>query len=219
MGWVGFAASLPSCCPDEWHAAVAHPFVLAAGDGSLQPSRFHRWIQQDRLFVIGLRAVVRRLLATAPATDHGGLVAGLAALDPELELFTTYAEREGIELHVPPMPECVSYLAFLDDVASEGYVEGLTAYYGCERAYLEAWTTVRERSRVGGPYGEWIGNWTSEPFRAYVDWLGERLDAIAIGLPDERLDGLRTTFAKTVRHEVEFWTAAIEPADRRPYAG
>lgn len=207
LAGVNFAASLPS--GDGWRAAVEHPFVDAIANGSLARERFDRWIQQDHLFVRGLARFVRRLVELAPETDREGLESGLAALDPELELFRAYAARRGVDLAALPVDACSRYLAFLRNAAERGYADGLVVYYGCERAYLEAWTRVRERAGTAGPYGDWIGNWTSEGFRAYVGWLGERLDAIAIGADEATLNRWRDAFARTVEMEVDFWDACF----------
>lgn len=165
MVWRPLSASLPDACPDEWARAISHPFVQAAADGTLPAERFHRWIRQDRLFVIALRGFIRSLLQRAPSDDRLGLEAGLAALEPELELFSATAARERIDLHEAPAPD--------------------------------------------GVYAKWIDNWTSDAFGAYVGWLAERLDAIALGLPDDDVASVRDTFREAVRHEVAFWDACL----------
>jgi thiaminase/transcriptional activator TenA len=196
--------------PDEdlWRAAVEHPFVLAVGDGSLSKTRFETWLQQDHHFVVGLRGFIRQLVAWAPETDRDGLHSGLAALEPELELF----RRSGVDLTVPPVLECTEYLAFLQECAGRGYTDGLAAYYACERSYLDAWSHVRERG--GAAYRRWIDNWTSEPFEAYVVWLGERLEAIAIGLDESKTGALTAVMNDTVRHEIAFWDACYDGSSR-----
>jgi thiaminase len=183
--------------------------VHQVADGSLPASAFHVWIQQDHRFVEGLARFLPELMRTAPSDDVGGLESGLAALDPELELFHQYAEREGIRLDFSALPVCDEYVGFLRSCAHNGYVRGLVAYYACERSYLEAWTIVRDRSGVLGAYADWIANWTSEPFRAYVDWLGSRVDEQAVGLDEETKDELRAIFRRTVEFEIAFWDACL----------
>lgn len=206
LAGVAFAASLPSRHAEQWRRATEHPFITATGDGSLPVERFHTWVRQDRHFVSGLRGFIKRLIDFAPDEDRDGLQSGLAALDPELELFRQYALRENADLLGPPFSVCTNYLAYLSGCAARGYAEGLTAYYACERAYLEAWSTVRDSAAA---YRVWVENWTSDGFRAYVEWLGERLDAIAIGLDDEKLEELSLIFGEVVRYEVEFWDACV----------
>jgi thiaminase/transcriptional activator TenA len=202
-----FAASLPEEFPEAWTNAISHPFVQAVGDGSLPAERFHVWVQQDRRFVEGLAGCIGELIQLAPHHDASGLESGLAAISAELDLFRAYAAREHIHLDVTALEICDDYVRFLLACGERTYAHGLTAYYGCELAYLEAWTNVRERSGLQGPYKEWIANWTSDVFRSYVAWLGERLDAATAGLGKEALDELRDVFHDTVDFEVRFWTA------------
>lgn len=204
-----FAASLPDSCADTWRRATRHPFVTAVADGSLATGRFNVWIQQDNRFVEGLTRFIRELTAIAPEEDAAGLEAGLAALGAELELFEGYASREGIRLDVPALDMCASYVAFLRGLVGDDYSAALTAYYGCERAYLEAWTGVRARTGATGPYADWIENWTSEAFAAYVDWLGARLDVLAAGAGDDVKTRLVRVFERTVEFEVAFWDACL----------
>jgi thiaminase/transcriptional activator TenA len=196
-------------CADTWAKAIGHPFVQQVADGSLPAASFHIWIQQDKRFVEGLTRFVAELIAIAPNDDVSGLESGLAALDPELELFRDYAEREGIRLDVVALPACDDYVEFLHACADDGYTHGLTAYYACERAYLDAWATVRDSSGLHAPYADWIANWTSEPFRVYVSWLGSRLDEQALGRSDPIDDDLREIFRRAVGFEIAFWDACF----------
>lgn len=202
-----FAASLPESCQGAWANAISHPFVRAVGEGILPVERFHVWVQQDRRFVEGLAGFVGELIEIAPDDDVPGLRSGLAALAPELDLFRAYIDREQIPLDVTPLAICRDYIRFLLACAERGYAHGLCAYYACERAYLDAWLSVRERSGLKGPYKEWITNWTSDEFDAYVHWLAERLDAHTMGANKQTLDELRDAFRDTVDFEVRFWTA------------
>jgi thiaminase/transcriptional activator TenA len=202
-----FSQTLPESCAEVWSRAIDHPFMQAVADGTLEADRFHVWIQQDRWFVEGLTRFVADLIAAAPAEDATGLESGLAALGGELDLFREYAEAEAIRLDVPTMPVCRDYVLFLRECAGEGYDRGLVAYYACERAYFDAWTRAGKRGATGGPYAQWVENWTSEPFRRYVDWLGSRLDEQTFGYSDRDADELRATFRSTVEFEVAFWDA------------
>jgi thiaminase len=74
-----------------------------------------------------------------------------------------------------------------------------------ERAYLDTWTAVAERSRADSAYHAWIRNWTGEPFRAFVGDLGRGLDELA-GAPSPALaQRLGVLFARAARFELAFW--------------
>jgi len=207
-----FAGTLPESCADTWRKAVDHPFVRAVADGSLPAARFHTWIRQDRHFVEALARFVRALTTLAPTDDVAGLESGLAALGPELDLFASYAEHERIRLDVPALTVCHEYVGFLLQRLDDGYPHALTAYYACERSYLDAWTSVRRSGGAAGPYTDWIANWTSEPFAAYVSWLGSRVDEQAFGADERTKRALRDVFRRTVRFEIAFWDACLGEA-------
>lgn len=211
MAGVSFAGSLPDTIPDVWKRATDNPFVRAVADGTIPAEAFHEWIRQDFLFVVGLTAFVRDLATTAPREDRAGLAGALASLELELERFREHAQREAIELGADTVAACSDYLGFLDDCRLRGYPAALTAYYGCERAYLESWSGVRTEASLAGRYGDWIDNWSSAEFRSFVEWLGERLDAATASISGSGRDELRSVFGQTVSHEIAFWDACWSP--------
>jgi thiaminase len=89
--------------------------------------------------------------------------------------------------------------------AHDGVLEGLTGLYAAERAYLDTWTAVAAGSPAGSPYRQWIDNWTSQPFRAFVADLGGQLDELA-GSPSPAVaERLGSVFSGAVRFELAFW--------------
>ena len=89
--------------------------------------------------------------------------------------------------------------------AGDGVLEGLTALYAAERAYLDTWTAVAGRSPADSAYHAWIQNWSGEPFRAFVGDLGRGLDELA-GAPSPALaQRLGVLFARAARFELAFW--------------
>jgi thiaminase/transcriptional activator TenA len=184
--------------------------MRAVADGTLADEAFNEWIRQDFLFVVGLKRFVAELAREAPGRHLTGFEGALAALDAELDRFRRHASTHGVELGGDPVSACSSYLAFLDECRVSGYPVALTAYYGCERAYLESWSGVRTNASLSGPCGDWIDNWSSGPFRAFVGWLAELLDEAPI---DER-DRLREVFARTVELEIDFWDACWRKTGR-----
>src|SRR5205823_5565079 len=175
---VSFSASLPETDPELWARATKHPLIEAIGDGSLPAAAFNEAIKQHYHFVIGLGSYVRALSALAPDGDRAGLRLVASMLEPEYDLFRRYAHRERIDLEAEPIPECGDYLTFLNESARNGYDHGIVAFYGCERALLEAWTYARESAGFSSPYAEWLENWSSSEFERFVRWIGERVDAV-----------------------------------------
>src|SRR5918993_4403540 len=152
-----------------WAAMADHPFVLGLADGTLPGSALQAWVQQDRIFVVQERRVVATLRAHGLPSRLDGLLADLdRSLVLEAEAFTRTAAEHGFALEVEPWPVCLGYTSFLRCAANDGVLEGLTALYAAERAYLDTWMAVAASSPADSPYHRLIQNWTGAPFRDFV---------------------------------------------------
>jgi thiaminase len=172
---------------DLWMAMAGHPFVLGLADGTLPDGALQAWVQQDRIFVVEERRVVAALRAHGLPSRLDDLLADLDHnLVLEAKAFTQTAIDHGDAAEVEPWSV-------------------LTALYAAERAYLDTWTAVAERSPADSTYHGWIQNWTGEPFRAFVSALGRGLDELA-GAPSPILtQRLGTIFTNAARFELAFW--------------
>jgi thiaminase len=183
-----------------------HPFVLGLADGTLPDGALQAWVQQDRIFVVQERRVVAALRSHGLPSRLDELLADLdRGLVLEAEAFAGTAAEHGFALEVEPWPVCLGYTSYLLCAAYDGVLEGLTALYAAERAYLDTWTTVAERSPADSAYHAWIQNWSGQPFRAFVSDLGRGLDELA-GAPSPALARrLGVLFAQAARFELAFW--------------
>jgi thiaminase len=90
-------------------------------------------------------------------------------------------------------------------LAYDGALEGLTALYAAERAYLDTWTAVAELSPADSAHHAWIQNWGGKAFRGFVTALGRDLDELA-GAPSPAVaHRLGVVFAGAARFELAFW--------------
>ena len=191
---------------DLWAAMAGHPLVLGLAEGTLPDGALRAWVQQDRVFVVEERRVVAALRAHGLPSRLDDLLAGLdRSLVLEAEAFARTAAEHGFSPEVEPWPVCLGYTSFLRCAAHDGVLEGLTALYAAERAYLDTWTAVAGRSPAGSAYHAWIQNWTGETFRVFVGDLGRDLDELA-GAPSPALaQRLGVLFARAARFELAFW--------------
>jgi thiaminase len=191
---------------DLWMAMAAHPFVLGLADGTLPDSALQAWVQQDRVFVMEERRVVAALRAHGLPSRLDNLLADLdRSLVLEAEAFTQTAAEHRFAAEVEPWPVCLGYMSYLRCAAYDGVLEGLTALYAAERAYLDTWTAVAERSPADSAYHAWIRNWSGEAFRDFVISLGRDLDEVA-GAPSPALaQRLGMLFTRAARFELAFW--------------
>jgi thiaminase len=202
----GFTDHLVEANRALWAAMASHPLVLGLADGTLPDSALQAWVQQDRIFVVEERRVVARLRAHGLPSRLDDLLADLdRGLVLEAEAFAGTAAEHGFALEVEPWPVYLGYTSYLLCAADDGVLEGLAALYAAERAYLDTWTAVAERSPADSPYHAWIQNWTGEPFRSFVSALGRDLDELA-GTPSLALAGrLGVLFTGAARFELAFW--------------
>jgi thiaminase len=191
---------------DLWAAMAGHPFVLALAQGTLPDSALQAWVQQDRNFVVEERRVVATLRVHGLPSRLDDLLADLDhSLAVEAEAFTQMAAEHGVAAEVEPWPLCLGYTSYLRCAAYDGALEGLTALYAAERAYLDTWTAVATRSPADSAYHAWIQNWSGEPFRAFVTALGRNLDELAGTLSPALAGRLGVLFTGAARFELAFW--------------
>jgi thiaminase/transcriptional activator TenA len=202
----GFTDHLVEANRAVWAAMAGHPLVLGLADGTLPDGALQAWVQQDRIFVLQERRVVAALRAHGLPSRLDGLLADLdRSLVLEAEAFTQTATGQGFAPEAEPWPICLGYTCFLRCAAHDGTLEGLTALYAAERAYLDTWTAVAKLSSADSAYHAWIQNWSGEPFRAFVGALGRDLDELA-GAPSPALaQRLGVLFARAARFELAFW--------------
>lgn len=188
-----------------WGRILDHPFVRAAGDGSLTADAFDRWIGEDHAFVVGFRRFLAGLVTLAPDERARDVLAGaLGPLQAELDLFRREAARRGIDLGAEPGPTTLGYTAFVQASLQDGYAVALTVLYGAELAYHDAWRVVRERAAAGSPYWPFVDNWSSPAFGGWVSDVAALVDAAA---PGGATSEMVHAFLRVVRFEVRFWDA------------
>ncbi len=183
-----------------WQEATRSPFLDAAAAGTLPAGAFQRWLAQDYLFAKGLTAYQALLIAKVPRECHKPIIAGLAALDAELDWFESHAARLGLDLRIPPHPICRRYIDFLMRAAyTLPYPVLLAILFGVEVSYLAAWSALP----VQGPYQEFIERWSSPGFRQYVAGLE--------GLVDQHPHpAAQENFNRVLEHERDFWKMSWE---------
>jgi thiaminase/transcriptional activator TenA len=199
------AANLLGGSAAPWSRLAAHPFIAEAGDGSLHPSTFDRWLVADHYFVVGFRRFLTGLVTLAP-DEHAAdvLAAGLGALQVELDLFRREAAVRGLDLDAEPGPIALGYTAFLRASLQDGYPVALAVLYGAEKAYFDAWSAVRASARRDSDYWPFVDNWSSPAFAHWVASIAGLLDEVA---PDGPTPAMRASFDRVVRFELRFWSA------------
>ena len=183
-----------------WQQATTAKFLEAIGDGTLLAEAFNRWLVQDYHFADGLTVFQALAVAKTPRQLRKPLVAGLNALEAELEWFEAQARGRGLELDAPVNEVCRRYADFLVRVAySEPFPVLLAALFGVEATYLAAWSALEPT----GPYAEFIERWSNAGFQEYVDSL-RGLTESNPHAADQR------HFNEVLVHERSFWQMTWE---------
>jgi len=173
---VNRAEELVAAAGSRWVGLAEHPFVLATADGTLTVANFDRWLLEDHAFVVQFRRFLAGVLVAAPdEVARDVLAGGLAALTPELELFRSELAQRGLDPGgYEASTVCLGYSGWMLASLNSGYDVALAVLHGVERAYLDAWTAVRQRSG-GHQYEAFVRNWSSPEFGVWVQELGELL--------------------------------------------
>ena len=153
------------------------PFLAALAENRLSNAALARWMREDTHFLRALRRMIGLLVADAPS-EHAVdvMTSAYPALQAELDTFAVEAARIGEEIEGGPAPVTRRFNDMLFDAARTGFPDGIATYWAVEVAYLEAWSSVRERVGLREPYAKWIENWTSPAFREFVGALATIVD-------------------------------------------
>ena len=183
-----------------WDLGTHAEFLDAVGDGSLPEDVFNRWLVQDYLFVRGFAAFASLTVSRTPRPAQSVLIAGLSALDDELDWFEARARTKSLDLGGELHPTCQRYVDFLIAAGySQPFQVLLAIFYGVEVAYTVAWG----RLEAQGPYAEFISRWTHEDFQTYVRAL--------LRIADEHAHpGQQEMFDQVMSHERDFWQMTWE---------
>ncbi len=206
-----FHEALVASVQPLWERTVTHPFLAAVADGTLPDEAFATWLVQDYFYVRELVPFMGVLIAKAPEAWRPQLAEALVVFNRELALFRQQAEALGVSFKGHEMaPTCHAYVHYMLATAYAGsFAEAFTVHYAAERAYLDAWSWARERQQQPSRWQAFIDNWSSDAFRSYVAWLGERLDELADRASPTEREAMRRAFHVTVRYEYLFWEMAM----------
>jgi len=196
-----------------WTAQLEHPFVKGLGDGTLEESRFKRWVLQDYRYLIEFARIFAWAVAKADRLESMAWYAGVLdlTLNTEMELHRTYAARFGLspqDLEGEPMwPTTRAYTDFLVRTAADGdMLDLLSALLPCAWGYVYL---ARKLAEADPPddqrYADWIDQYASDEFAEALQWLRDELDRLAEGVSAEKEARLTEIFILSSRYELQFW--------------
>lgn len=198
---------------DVFDRILAHPFLLALSDGTLDPDRFVHFLTQDTHYLTSYEQCLLTLAGRAPdegtralLTSHADGVGIETALHAELAASLGADWAVASEVAASPTTEAYRN-ALLRSAALDPFLDGLVALLPCYWIYARVGDHLL---RTGSPhpvYARWIDNYSGGEFEQavievldLVDTLGRRADLPA-------LDHARALYRRGSQYEWMFWDA------------
>jgi thiaminase/transcriptional activator TenA len=196
-----------------WADQLDHPFVKGLGDGTLEETRFRRWVLQDYRYLTEFARVFAWAVAKADRLESMAWYSGVLdlTLNTEMELHRQYAARFDLtpaDLESEPMwPTTRAYTDFLVRTAADGdMLDLLAALLPCAWGYVYLARKLNESPPPGDQrYADWITQYASEEFAEALDWLRAEADRLAEGISEDKKRRLREIFLTSIRYEGLFW--------------
>ena len=192
---------------DLAQSCLAHPFVKALGDGSLNMDLFRGFVAQDTFFLRAFQKVYALVLARSEDAEMIAVFCDLiAGVTEELKVHRAYATELGIDLRrVVPNRACGSYSDFLLRTAwHASLAEIVAAMTPCMRLYAYLGGELARKCGPQHTYRRWIEAYSGDEFQGLVERLEELLDRVGADR-----SAVRGVYRYALECELEFFTAAL----------
>jgi len=213
-----------------YEAATKHPFLTAAGNGSLGDSLLALWLSQDRIYAahayprfIGL-LISKIPFSSSHTLDSAEeklnqrilklLVFALDNIVREVAFFKESSQEWDLDIGCWKERKATrDYTAEMARVASSGSLEdGLVFLWAMERVYLDAWKYVAsllksEETAVATKVAasSFASNWSSPEFEAFVKDLADLVDSLDIVPGSSVWNRAEGIWARIIELEENFW--------------
>jgi thiaminase/transcriptional activator TenA len=212
---MGLSDQLKAGVGPLWEEVVSHPFVLQLGDDSLSPDVFHRYFEQDYLFLKDWVVLLSLAAAKAPDFDAARRVVGFLhlGLGGEERLFRRAFSERGLSPRqvdaLEHRPSTLHYSGYLRRTAYEGsFLDLVTTLLAVEWPYLD-WAqrlTAAGKQPENYYYRAWIDIHASPQMVDFVDWLKQTVDSAGMSAAGQA--HLQNIFRDVLRYELMFWSTA-----------
>ncbi|MCO7219410.1 TenA family protein [Klenkia sp. PcliD-1-E] len=188
----------------------ALPFLADLADGTLEPTAFRAYLEQDALYLAGYAKALALLAARAPDPAAGAFWASSAhtAAVVETSLHADLLELLGGGPRAEePSPTCRAYVSYLvATAATEPYAVACAAVLPCFWVYAHTGARLAPAARAvpDHPYLRWVTTYDDPGFQESARRARELTDAAAT--PDLEPAMLRS-FAVATAYERDFWSS------------
>lgn len=200
-----------------WFKSIlAHPFVLALGDGSLDEVTFARYLVDDVHYLTGYARALAAIASRTPDAEGIELFAGSAvgAIAAETRTHAAFLTPRGIELGSTELaessPTCRAYVGSLQAAAAHDSVGvAIAAILPCFRVYAEVGRVLLgKRPAADHPYRSWIDTYAAPEFDRVVRAVENYADRLAAASTSSRREEMAAAYALSTRFEWMFWDSA-----------
>ena len=185
------------------------PFIKELADGSLDPSRFDRYIAQDEVYLgnYGRQMFLLADMMTDPAQQEMFRLFAQTGLDGEKAMHELLIARFGIDTQVSSSEVTSAYNSHTQAAIDSGSKEvALAAMLPCMWIYNEVGHHIYDiASMDGNPYKEWVMEYQNEEFTAGVNAVLEIADGWAAAADDATRDKMSQAFLEAALFEYAFW--------------
>lgn len=217
---MGLSDELRDGVGELWDDVVNHSFVTQLGEGTLPPTRFDIYFDQDYLFLKDWAVLLNLATAKAPDFESARHLVGFLhlGLGGEESLFQQAFKQRGLSPHAVASldyrPTTLHYSGFLRRIAyEESFIDLAAALLAVEWPYLDwAQQLLAAGKRPENYYYKtWIDIHASQEMIDFVAWLRHTVDfAPVTELDRSRLQGI---FRDVLRYEFLFWEMACRGED------
>jgi thiaminase (transcriptional activator TenA) len=207
---VSFTSELWQDITGVYEAILAHPFLTGLTDGSLPPSAFAFYVQQDALYLNQYARALSLVSGRAPDPVARDMFARHAAgaIAVEQELHGSLLRDLGIDpvAVTEPAPTTLAYTSHLLATAGGGsYADGVCAVLPCYWIYWEAGKHLLGQGSPDPRYQRWIDTYGGEEFGEVVREVLAAADGLGDGLSLAEHARGRQHFLISSRYEWMFW--------------
>ncbi|MEV4172040.1 TenA family protein [Nonomuraea sp. NPDC049709] len=206
-------------CDDIWQrtaelmrAIHEHPFLVALGDGTLDPDRFGFYIVQDARYLEAFSKALATasVRATDPADAAFWAQSAHTALAAERMLHAGYAEELGADAKgLATSPTCLAYASFLQATAlTAPYPVIAAAVLPCFWIYQDVGTALLKYATPEHPYVKWISTYADPAFAASVELAKGIADRLAAAADPATREAMGEAYGRAAAYEWMFWDSA-----------
>ena len=185
------------------------PFIKELADGSLDPSRFDRYIAQDELYIGNYGRQMFQLADMMPDPEQREMFRAFAqsGIDGEKAMHELLIARFGIDTEVKASTVTSTYNNHTQAAIDSGSKEvALAAMLPCMWIYNEVGLYILSiASLEGNPYKEWVLEYGNEEFTEGVNAVLALADGWAAAADDATRAAMTRAYLEAALFEYAFW--------------